>query len=144
MTLSLTSLARAKASRRSASSRIPVVTPLPWWPSCGLTTTGVAEPLRVLDGRLHPAHDRTFGHRDAGVVEHVLGELLVAGGLDPDHAGARGDGGPDAALVLALPELHQVVVVEAEHGDAAVLRLDDYTLVQLGEGKYQRRIEASI
>ena len=36
------------------------------------------------------------------------------------------------------------IVEEAEHRGITVLRLDDYNLVQLGEGKYQRRIEASI
>jgi len=36
------------------------------------------------------------------------------------------------------------IVEEAEQRGITVLRLDDYNLVQLGEGKYQRRIEASI
>ena len=36
------------------------------------------------------------------------------------------------------------IVEEAEHRGITVLRLDDYNLVQLGEGKHQRRIEASI
>jgi cyanophycin synthetase len=36
------------------------------------------------------------------------------------------------------------IVEEAEHRGITVLRLDDYNLVQLGEGKYQCRIEASI
>ena len=36
------------------------------------------------------------------------------------------------------------IVEEAERRGITVLRLDDYNLVQLGEGKYQRRIEASI
>ncbi len=36
------------------------------------------------------------------------------------------------------------IVEEAEHRGITVLRLDDYNLVQLGEGKYQRRIAASI
>ena len=83
----------------------------------------VAEPLGVLDGGLDAPDDRPLGDGDAGVVQHVLGEPLVAGRLDADHARPRRDGGLDAALVLALAELHEVVVVEAEHGDAAVLRL---------------------
>ena len=36
------------------------------------------------------------------------------------------------------------IVEEAEHRGITVIRLDDYNLVQLGEGKYQCRIEASI
>jgi cyanophycin synthetase len=36
------------------------------------------------------------------------------------------------------------IVEEADRRGITVLRLDDYNLVQLGEGKYQRRIEASI
>ncbi len=85
----------------------------------------VAEPLGVLDRRLELADDRPLGHGDAGVLQHVLGEPLVAGRLHADHARPRGDGGLDAALVLALAELHEVVVVQAEDGDAAALRLLD-------------------
>lgn len=36
------------------------------------------------------------------------------------------------------------IVEEAERRGITVLRLDDYNLVQLGEGKYQKRIQASI
>jgi cyanophycin synthetase len=36
------------------------------------------------------------------------------------------------------------IVQEAEHRGISVLRLDDYNLVQLGEGKYQQRIQAAI
>ena len=36
------------------------------------------------------------------------------------------------------------IVSEAEVRGITVLRLDDYNLVQLGEGKYQRRIQAAI
>ena len=36
------------------------------------------------------------------------------------------------------------IVQEAEHRGITVLRLDDYNLVQLGEGKYQKRIQAAI
>jgi cyanophycin synthetase len=36
------------------------------------------------------------------------------------------------------------IVEEAEHRGITVIRLDDYNLVQLGEGKHQKRIAASI
>jgi len=36
------------------------------------------------------------------------------------------------------------IVREAEQRDITVLRLDDYNLVQLGEGKYQKRIQAAM
>lgn len=36
------------------------------------------------------------------------------------------------------------IVREAERRDITVLRLDDYNLVQLGEGKYQKRIQAAM
>ncbi len=36
------------------------------------------------------------------------------------------------------------IVEEAERRDITVLRLDDYNLVQLGEGKFQKRIQATI
>ena len=83
----------------------------------------IAEPLGVVDGGLDAPDDRPLGDGDAGVLQHVLGEPLVAGRLHGDHARPRRDGGLDAALVLALAELDEVVVVEAEHGDAAMLRL---------------------
>jgi cyanophycin synthetase len=36
------------------------------------------------------------------------------------------------------------IIREAELRDITVLRLDDYNLVQLGEGKYQKRIQAAL
>ena len=66
------------------------------------------------------------GRRDGIDLEGVIREL--------EDIGADHYLGPSTAAI----------VEEAEHRGITVLRLDDYNLVQLGEGKYQRRIEASI
>ena len=66
------------------------------------------------------------GRRDDIDLEGIIREL--------EDIGADHYLGPSTAAI----------VEEAEHRGITVLRLDDYNLVQLGEGKYQRRIEASI
>ena len=66
------------------------------------------------------------GRRDDVDLEGIIREL--------EDIGADHYLGPSTAAI----------VEEAEHRGITVLRLDDYNLVQLGEGKYQRRIEASI
>ena len=66
------------------------------------------------------------GSRDRVDLEGVIRELED---ISADHFL-----GPSTAAI----------VEEAEHRGITVIRLDDYNLVQLGEGKYQRRIEASI
>jgi cyanophycin synthetase len=66
------------------------------------------------------------GKRESIDLEGVIREL--------EDIGADHYLGPSTAAI----------VEEAEHRGITVLRLDDYNLVQLGEGKYQRRIEASI
>ncbi len=66
------------------------------------------------------------GRRDDIDLEGVIREL--------EDIGADHYLGPSTAAI----------VEEAEHRGITVLRLDDYNLVQLGEGKHQRRIEASI
>ena len=66
------------------------------------------------------------GKRESIDIEDLVREL---GDIGADHYL-----GPSTAAI----------VEEAEHRGITVLRLDDYNLVQLGEGKYQRRIEASI
>src|SRR5262249_13178003 len=53
--------------------------------------------------------------------EDLVCFLLVARQLDGDVWRAAGDGRLDALLVLAVPELHQRLVVEAQPGDAATL-----------------------
>ena len=66
-------------------------------------------------------HQLLLGHRQAEAGEDLVGLLLVAGELDRDVRRAAGDGGLDALLVLAVPELHQRLVVETQPRDAARL-----------------------
>src|SRR5262249_20090461 len=53
--------------------------------------------------------------------EDLVGLLLVARQLDRDVWRAAGDGRLDPLLVLAVPELHQRLVVESQPRDAATL-----------------------
>ncbi len=81
----------------------------------------------------------TAGARAIDIVNALLegrGESIDLEGIirELEDIGADHYLGPSTAAI----------VEEAEHRGITVLRLDDYNLVQLGEGKYQRRIEASI
>ena len=64
-------------------------------------------------------HQLLLGHRQPQAGEDLVGLLLVAGELDRDVRGAAGDRRPDALLVLAVAELNERLVVEAQPGDAA-------------------------
>src|ERR1700683_2490593 len=52
----------------------------------------------------------------------LFGFFLVAGELDGDMRCAPGDGGLDALLVLAVTQLHERLLVQAQPRDAALLR----------------------
>jgi hypothetical protein len=61
-----------------------------------------------------------FGHRHAAAGQQRLGQFLVAGDRFADGAGVVGLGGPDALLVGAVAQLHQVAAVQAHVRNAAV------------------------
>src|SRR5690606_19895608 len=63
--------------------------------------------------------DLALGNRHATTGEQLLAEILVARDGLGDRAGPVGLGGPDAALVRAMAELHQVAVVHPRRRDAA-------------------------
>jgi hypothetical protein len=91
----------------------------------GLDHHGPADVIGILANRLELRGDGAPGNGDAVVLQHHLGQLLVAGRFGGDQAGAGGQAGLDLLLVAALPELHQVVVVQPDHGDAALAGLVD-------------------
>ena len=96
-------------------------TPLPWLPSSGLTTTGIADPLGGLDGVVGAAHPLLPGHGQPEVREDLVGQPLVRGDLDRGVAGLAGDRRLDAALVLAVAELHERALVQADPGHVPLL-----------------------
>jgi hypothetical protein len=84
----------------------------------------VAEAAGGGDRLLLPADHRRAGDGDADLVQHPVGQLLVAGHLDGGVARLAGDGRPDPLLVAAVAELDQRAAgVEPQHRDAPPLRL---------------------
>ncbi len=80
-----------------------------------------ADALGLLHRLLDVVHDALPRDRQAEVLQDAVGQPLVRGDLDRDLARLAGDRGLDAPLVLAVSELDQGGVVEAQPGDAALL-----------------------
>gem|GEM_PF-7088930 len=78
-----------------------------------------AQPLRLARGVVGAAHDRAARHRHARVREKALGEVLVARGLDRDERRPARDARAQPLLMLAVAELDEARLVEADDGDAA-------------------------
>lgn len=78
------------------------------------------ECVRIVQGIVNGAPD------DELDIDGVISEIK---GLRDDHY---------------LGPSTMAIVDEARRRDITVIRLDDYNLVQLGEGKYQKRIQASL
>ena len=66
-------------------------------------------------------HQFLARHRQTERGEDLVGFFLVAGKLDGDVRGTARHRGLDALLVLAVAELHQRLVVQAQPRDAALL-----------------------
>ena len=64
-------------------------------------------------------HHLLLGHRQPEAGQDLVGLLLVARQLHRDMRGAPGDRGLDALLVLAVTELHQRLLVQAQPRNAA-------------------------
>ena len=80
---------------------------------------GPAELLARSRRRRPRPRDVALRHGDAVVAEEPLGQALVAGDLDAELPGRRGDRGLDALLVDARAEHDERAVVQAEVRDAA-------------------------
>ncbi len=97
------------------------------------------------------------GYRQPGRAEQPAGEVLVARDVDGDRGRVRRHRGADTALVDALPELHERVLVEPDPWDVArdglvddrlggrperrTLRLDDVRLQLLLEVEVRLRLD---
>jgi hypothetical protein len=78
-----------------------------------------ADVLRDLPGFLRAGNHLTLGHWHAAGAQQGFGEVFVTHDVLGNGAGELGLGGPDAALVRAVAELHQVAVVQPQVGNAA-------------------------
>ncbi len=75
---------------------------------------GIADPFRGLDGVVGAAHPLLARHGEAEVREDLVGQPLVRGDVHRGVARLAGDGRLDAALVLAVAELHERALVQAD------------------------------
>ena len=101
-TMTLADIRRRPSRRRQSAARGVVmltVTPLPWLPSCGLTTTGRPISCAAAQASSASLTGAAQRHRHAGGVEQLLGQFLVLRDRLGDAAGAVDFGGLDAALL---------------------------------------------
>ena len=76
--------------------------------------------LRRFPGGGGAVHRLARRYWHAALRQQFLGQVLVARNALGNGAGAVGFGGPDATLVGAVAQLHQVAVVQPHRGDAAL------------------------
>ncbi len=82
---------------------------------------GPLDPLDRFDRFVGVVDPHLARHRQAEVGEDLVGEAFVGRDLDRRVASLAGDRRLDAALELAVAELHQRAVVEADPRDVALL-----------------------
>ena len=80
-----------------------------------------AQAFSRTNGTVGTANQFLLRHRQAAVGQDLVGLFLVLRELHRDVAGAAGDGGLDALLVLAVAQLDQALFVQPQPGDVAVL-----------------------
>ena len=136
------SAAAAKAAASCSRLVMFTVTPLPWLPSCGLTTTGTADLLHGGPGIVGVGHRPALRHRHAGGLEQMLGEFLVLGDGFGNRAGAIDFGGLDAALLGAPAELHQAALGQATDRECRARRRPGRSSRCSGRGARPRRDRA--
>ncbi len=86
----------------------------------GFDHHGQADVLGGFPGLFRAVNHLAVRDRHAAGFEQTFGEVLVAGNAFGDGAGEFALGRPDAALAGPVAQLHQVAVVEADVGNAAV------------------------
>jgi hypothetical protein len=100
----------------------------------GLGDHGVADASCGAHRLRFVLHRLLARHRQAERRQDLVGLLLVARELHRDMRGASADRRLDALLVLAVPQLHQRLVVQAQPGDLARLR----RAYERGSGRTER------
>ena len=89
-----------------------MATPRPWFPSCGLTTTGTPISHAARHASSASLTGRPHGVGNPDRAEHHAGHFLVLCNRLGDRAGPIGLGGLDATLLPAVAEQHQAIVVQ--------------------------------
>ena len=85
----------------------------------GLQHHGHADLLRGRPRSFGALHQLALRHRYTTGLQQGLGQVLVAGDFFGNRAGLVGLRGPDAALCVAVAQLHQVACGQANMGNAA-------------------------
>ena len=102
-------LARGKVQRQSALASA----------NGGFDGDGQADVFGGFPGVFGAVGHAAFGHGNARAFEQAAQQVFVARDARCNGAGAVRGGGPDAALRRAVPELHQIALVQADAGNAA-------------------------
>ena len=86
----------------------------------GLGHDGKSDALRGANGLLFVVHQFLFRYRQSERGQDLVGFFLVAGEFDRDVRGAAGDRRLNPLLVLAVAQLHQRLIIEAQPGNAVI------------------------
>ena len=86
----------------------------------GFDTHGQTDVLRRLPSRGGAVHNAALRHGHAAHGEQLLGQVFVFGYAFGNGAGAVGFSGPNAPLLLAMAQLNQVAIIEANGRNAAL------------------------
>jgi hypothetical protein len=81
----------------------------------------VAQPFRLGDRVLGVVDHRLARHRQAELLQDLVGQPLVGGDLDGDLPGLAGDRGLDTLLIFPVAELHQRAFVQTDPGNVLLL-----------------------
>ncbi len=94
-------------------------TPLPWLPSCGLTTTGRPTSWAMAQASSKLLAGRPHGHGHARGMQEALGQVFVLCDRFGNGAGGVGFCGLNAPLFRAPAKLNQAAIGQAAYRNAA-------------------------
>ena len=80
----------------------------------------ITDPLCAAHRLARIVNHALLRHRQAQIVEQIVGVFLVAGYFHRDMAGLRGDRRLNPLLVLAVPELDQRIIIQPEPRDTTL------------------------
>lgn len=86
----------------------------------------VSDAISGADRLFCVADDHPTGDRDSDLLQEAVGEFLVGGDVDRDVGRFRGDGCPDASLILSMAELDERTAgIEPDHRNTSANCLAD-------------------
>src|SRR5271170_3043652 len=98
--------------RREPNGNAPAVIAVVWFGHDGKPNA-----LRGSESLPFVLHQFLFRHRKPKRRQYLVGFFLVTGELHRDVRGTAGDSRLDALLILAVAELHERLIIEAQPGD---------------------------